>query len=133
MARILAATNGTLFLRPSVPLLRAAGHRVTLRDSVTPHDLERFAPDLLIVAMHDVEAMRAMLHDLQAEIGVRLPPVIVAGASWDLASLLPTAPLMDLLLLSAPLDPLVLRDAAHMFVPTQLPLPRLVASAQAIA
>lgn len=117
MARILIVTNGTGTLQTSVLAFRLAGHRVTLRDAVTPFTVQRIAPDLLVIGPGDAEAAHTLVDTLRAEAALRFLPVIVAGVVGDLHALLPpVAPAADTVVLPAPLDAAVLFDAAHLFV-----------------
>ncbi len=130
MARILIVTHGAGTLRASIAAFRLIGHRVTLREAVTPADVHRASPDLLVIAPGNPEIVRALIIALRADAMLRFLPVIVAGAEGDLQALLPpVAPAADIMILSAPLDTGALFEAAHFFVTITPPVTsrRLVA------
>lgn len=127
MARILVITNGTHTLRGSIAALRLAGHRVTPRETITPFEVGRGAPDLVIVAPGTDEAAQSLIRTLRSDAALRHVPVIIAGVADDPAVLLPSlhpaadvldSDLSDTVVLPVPLDPTVVFDAAHLFVPT---------------
>lgn len=117
MARILVVTNGKHALRSSVAAFRFAGHRVIVRETMTPVAVLRTAPDLLVIAPGEPEAVRGFVTALRAEFMLQLLPVIIAGAEGDVQTLLPpVAPAADTVVLPAPFDDTALFDAAHFFV-----------------
>ncbi len=119
MARILVLSHGTPFLRPAILPLRAAGHRVTLRERAESVEIERLCPDLLLAAFRDTAEAAALLGTLTQDAAACGCPLIVTGVPWEFAALL-SVPRANVVLLASPFDPVMLHHAVHMFVPAPL-------------